>query len=60
MHIHRMRVHCQVALHVGQLLTALRALLHMSRNGPGLVLAQQLNGKESQIFRFDMSGQAHA
>ena len=58
-HVDRMGVHGQIALDVGQLLTALRALLHVSRDGPGFVFAQQLHGKQSQIFRFDMSGQVH-
>jgi hypothetical protein len=59
-HIDGVRIHREIALYLGEQVTAVRALLHMSRNGPGLVLAKQLHGKESQIFRFDMSGQAHA
>ena len=55
-----MRIHRKIALYLGELMTTVWALLHMSRNGPGFVLAKQLHGKESQIFRFDMSGQAHA
>jgi hypothetical protein len=59
-HIDGMCVYGEIALYFGELLPAIGAFFYMSRNEPGFVLAKELHGKESQIFRFDMSGQAHA
>ncbi len=59
-HIDRMRIHREIALHLGQLPPALIAVLDMRRDCRCLLLREQLHGEQRQIFRFDMFGRVHA
>ena len=60
MQIDGMSVDSQIALHSGELATALDAALDMLCHRGGLVRGEQLHGKQSKVVLFDMSRAAHA